>query len=64
MPFSQFVYMIVNGLMGSVIVIGCLAIIVSVFTFDLGTMFFGLVLIIGAGIVVSISVKVYDSIKS
>jgi len=64
MPFSQFVYMIVNGIMGSVIVVGGVAIIVSVFTFDLGTMFFGLVLIVGAGIVVSISQTIYNSIKS
>jgi len=56
--------MIVNGIMGSVIVVGGVAIIVSVFTFDLGTMFFGLVLIVGAGIVVSISQTIYNSIKS
>jgi len=62
MPFKQFIYMIVNGISLSVMCVGLIAIIVSLFTMNLGTTFFGLVLTTGSAIILSISIKLYERI--
>jgi len=61
MTFGKFILMIINGILGSIMVIGGIAVIISVFTMDLGTLFFGIVLIIGPAIIVSIIIRLKES---
>jgi len=64
MSFGNFICMIVNGIMLSIMIVGVVVIIVSVFTMDLGTMFFGIVLIMGPAIVLSISMKIKEGLNT
>jgi len=61
MTFGNFIFMVVNGLMGSIMIVGAVVVIISVFTMDLGTMFFGIVLVMGSFLILSISIKIKES---